>query len=56
MTTTVKIEAHVGTGKKVSVRIVGDNNVIEVFEMADGEKTERHVYDDREIFIREIEK
>lgn len=53
MTTTVKIEAHVVPGRQVEVEITSGGNIVEEFTLQDGETAERHIYDDRDIIIRE---
>lgn len=58
MTTTVTINAHLATTKEVQVEI-NDNStgtLVEKFTLQDGESAERHVYDGREIIVREVAK
>lgn len=58
MTTTVTIDAHCDP-LTTKVRVcIGDSNEAgeETFFMEDGESEDRHIYDGREIHIKEIPK
>lgn len=59
MTTTVIVQAHVSEDKEVKVTITDDCTdkgcaAVEEITLQDGESTERHVYDGREIVVKEV--
>jgi sucrose-6-phosphate hydrolase SacC (GH32 family) len=54
MTTTVTIAAHLSSQKEVHVKISDNGNIVEEFTLQDGETTERHIYDGREITAIEV--
>lgn len=54
MTTTVTIEAHHASNKRVSVAITDNGIPVEEFTLNDGETAQRHVYDGREISVKEV--
>ncbi len=56
MTTTVKIDAHCAADKEVYVSIHEAGKTVETFTLQDGESTDRVVYDEREIRVRELPK
>lgn len=56
MTTAVKIEAHLSAEKEVKVTIMDDNSDTEEFTIQDGKTVDCHVYDGRQIIIKEVEK
>ncbi|BBL75983.1 hypothetical protein [Methylomagnum ishizawai] len=56
MTTTVSIEAHHPPDKEVSVSITENGQTVEAFALRDGESAQRHVYDGREISVKEVAK
>lgn len=56
MTTTVKVEAHCSTSVQVRIQeIDGDRGPVETV-IQDGETYENHVYDNKEIIIKEEQK
>ncbi len=56
MTTTVTIDAHLSSEKEVKVTIVDEGENLEEFSLQDGDSEQRHVYDGREIRIKEVAK
>lgn len=55
MTTTVKIDAHLGGEKEVKVIITDNGEIVKGFALQDGESAELYVYDGREISVKEVE-
>lgn len=54
MTTTVTVEAHVSSNKKVVVHIEDKGQIVEEIVLLDGETAVRHAYDDRKISVQEM--
>ena len=59
MTTTVTVAAHCSPEKEVRVIITDEQNEdfeAEIITLQDGETQDYHIYDGREIYVKEIEK
>lgn len=56
MTTVVTISAHCGDMKEVHVVVTDAGSLVEEFDLANGEKTERYAYDNRVITVKEVAK
>lgn len=57
MTTTVKIEAHCGTDTEVQVNIQDQSTGLDkTMILRDGESSEEHVYDNKQITVKEVKK
>lgn len=57
VTTTIKIDAHCADDTQVEIQIAtGSPEGFERVVIQDGESHELHVYDEREVTIREVKK
>lgn len=55
MTTTITIAAHVSKEKVVKMKITDRGEFVDGLVIQDGETVERHIYDDREISVKEVD-